>query len=120
MFGGKLVGNKKLQKYVCETLVKMPHDIIDFITENCWFMGSMDDAWAYTFTGNDLTNQHLIFLSDELFLQKPDQIYYSIAHEIGHVILGHKNSTFYKQSRKEIQRQEQEADEFAKEYVQLG
>ena len=28
-------------------------------------MGSMEDTWAFAFTGNDLKDQHLIFLSDE-------------------------------------------------------
>lgn len=117
LFEGKLVGRRLMQRYVCEVVSKMPESIVAFITENCWFMGSMEDAWAYAFTGNDLINQHLVFLSDELFLQSTGQIYYSIAHEIGHIVLGHRNSTVYKQSKEEIERQEEEADEFAKRYL---
>lgn len=46
---------------------------------------------------------------------------FTIAHEIGHVVLRHRNSigyepndsTAYKQSRGEVHKQEQEADKFA-------
>ena len=73
----------------------------------------MEDAWAFTFTGNDLKNKHLIFLSDELMFQDSRQIKHTIAHEIGHVILGHRNSVLEKQDKEEIKEQEKEADEFA-------
>lgn len=72
----------------------------------------MDDAWAYTFTGNDLKNQHLIFLSDDLLRETPEQIMHSIAHEIGHVVLKHRNSTTTSQSKQEIKKQEKEAEAF--------
>jgi Zn-dependent protease with chaperone function len=115
-FGGKLVGTKFMQKWVCETLTKMPEEIINYVTRTCWFFGSMDDAWAFTFTGNDLKDNHLIFLSDDLLNQHPRQIMYSIAHEIGHVVLKHRNSTLVKQSKKEVRLQEKEADEFARQF----
>lgn len=116
-FKGKLVGSFQMKTYVCESLAKMPEDIIEFITKDCWFIGSTEDAWAFTFTGNDLKDQHLIFLSDELLMQDDQQIHYSIAHEIGHVVLNHRNSILVKQSKKEIQKQEREADEFARKYI---
>lgn len=114
MFDGKLVGSFAMKTHVCETLSKMPDKITKHVTAMCWFFGSMDDAWAFAFTGNDLKDQHLIFLSDELFLQDDQQIHYTIAHEIGHVMLGHRNSTLVRQSKEEIKQQEKEADEFAK------
>src|SRR5690242_7561043 len=98
-FGGRLVGTQRMKIHVCETLAAMPEDIIDFVTQSCWFMGSMEDAWAFTFTGNELKNQHLIFLSDELLMQTDGQIHYSIAHEIGHVMLGHRNSVLVQQTK---------------------
>ncbi len=116
-FDGKLVGTKKMQHFVCSVLSHMPDKIINFITKNCWFITSMEDAWAFTFTGNDLKNQHLIFLSDELFKQHASQVRYSIAHEIGHVVLKHRNSTLVKQSKEEIDIQETEADIFAKQFT---
>lgn len=117
MFSGKLVGSKVMKQYVCETLSFMPEEIIDYITENVWFFASMEDAWAFTFTGNDLVNQHLIFLSDELLDQDIEQIRYTIAHEIGHVMLGHRNSVLKRQSKSEIAHQEREADSFARKYL---
>ncbi len=115
-FKGKLVGNNQMKKHVCETLIMMPQEIIDFINKNCWFFASMEDTYGFTFTGKDLANDHLIFLSDELLQQGKEQIHYTIAHEIGHVILGHKNSILRKQSQEEINQQEREADEFARQY----
>lgn len=116
-FGGKLVGSFAMKMHVCQTLSHMTPDIIDFVTQNCWFLGSMEDAWAFTFTGNDLKDQHLVFLSDELLMQDDQQIHWSIAHEIGHVMLGHRNSTLVKQTKREIEKQEHDADEFAKQYM---
>jgi len=117
MFGNKLVGTKPMKDYVCETLSAMPFEAIDYVTANCWFLASMEDAFAFTFTGNDLANKHLIFLSDELLSQSKDQIRYTVAHEIGHVMLGHRNSVFVEQNKREIMNQEREADSFARKYI---
>ena len=106
-----------MRRYVCQTLSLMPEDVIEFITENCWFMASMEDAYAFTFTGSDLRDKHLIFLSDDLLSQDENQIRYTISHEIGHVMLGHRNSVFTKQSKDEINLQEREADSFARRFV---
>lgn len=116
-FDGKLVGNKKMKTAVCETLSLMTDEIIQEITNNCWFFASMEDAWAFTFTGNDLKDKHLIFLSDELLFQSENQIRYTIAHEIGHVILGHRNSVIERQAKEEVKKQENQADNFAKKYL---
>lgn len=114
MFDGKLVGNKLMKNSVCQTLSEMSEQIIKFVTKNCWFISSMDDAYGFAFTGNDLKDQHMIFLSDELFGQDGNQIRYTIAHEIGHVVLKHRNSTLVRQTKEEIKRQEKEADEFVR------
>ncbi len=116
-FGGKLVGHKIMKQHVCEVVSLTEDKIISFITNNCWFFASFGDAWAYTLTGNDLKNQHLVILTDELFLQSPQQIHHTIAHEIGHVVLGHKNSIFEKQTKSEIRQQEKSADAFARKYI---
>lgn len=116
-FGGKLVGNKTMKINVCQILSRMPDKIVNFITKNCWFFASMEDAWAFTFTGNDLKDKHLIFLSDDLLYQDENQIQNTIAHEIGHVILGHRNSVLKKQTKEEIKKQEQEASIFAQKYI---
>lgn len=116
-FRGKLVGTDEMKQYVCKVVSLMEEEIINYVTSNCWFFGSMDDSLAFTFTGNDLKNKHLIFLSDELFMHDDSQIAYTIAHEIGHVILGHRNSVIEKQSKSEIYNQESEADKFARKYI---
>ncbi|MCL6096559.1 MAG: M48 family metalloprotease [Patescibacteria group bacterium] len=116
-FQGKLIGTSFMKRAVCETLTRMPQGIIDYITKNCWFFASMEDAWAFTFTGNDLKDQHLIFLSDDLLSQHPKQIEFSIAHEIGHVMLGHRNSILERQTKQEVRHQEKEADKFARQFI---
>lgn len=117
MFDGKLVGTPLMKVQICEVLVKMPPDIINYITQKCWFISSLQDAWAFAFTGNDLQDQHLIFLSDALLNQDISQIRFTIAHEIGHVILKHRNSVKLTQTQTEIKQQEKEADEFADNYI---
>ncbi len=115
--GGKLVGKPIVKTQVCEVIAFFPREIIDFLIEHVWFFSSPGDAWAYTFRGDDLKDKHMIFLSDELFEEEKDQIKYTIAHEIGHVVLGHKNSIGRKQTQSEIDKQEREADQFAKRYL---
>ena len=115
-FNGKLVGSKDMQRYVCEVVLWLPDELQDYITRNTWFLSSLEDAWAFTFTGNDLKDQHLVFLSDDLLSQHPQQITLSILHEIGHVVLEHRNSVLEKQSEEEIEKQEHEADTFVEKY----
>lgn len=117
-FSGKLVGNRQMKIAVCKVVSKFPQEIVDFVTKKCWFMASLDDAFGFTFTGNDLQDQHLIFLSDELFLENEAQIEHTIAHEIGHVILAHRNSTVTRQAKEEIKQQEAEADHFVRKYLE--
>jgi len=116
-FEGKLIGTRFMKRQVCEVLLLMPKKIINYVTSKCWFLASMDDAWAFAFTGNDLKDSHMIFLSDDLLSQDLGQIRYSIAHEIGHVVLGHRNSILAKQTKQEVKKQENEADKFAKQYL---
>lgn len=116
-FAGKLVGNSKMQKLVCETLLLFHQEIVDFVTENVWFISSFEDSWGFVFKGDDLKGKYLIFLSDELFLQSKSVQHYEIAHEIGHVILKHRNAILKPQTRDEIAKQEKEADDFARHYL---
>ncbi len=115
--GGKLVGRPQMKTYVCETILIFPPEIIEHITSHIWFLSSDEESWAYTFDGNDAKNKHFIFLSPELFEEDKSQIMYTISHEIGHVLLKHKNSIGRQQTQSEIKKQELEADEFARKYL---
>ena len=118
-FNGKLIGNVKMQKLVCEMLLVFPKDIIDFVTKSVWFVGSFDDSWGFVLRVDELgaKGKYLIFLSDELFEQDSYAQRYEIAHEIGHIILKHRNAILKPQTREEIAKQEKEAHEFALRYV---
>ncbi len=116
-FNGRLMGNLFMRKMVCQSVLPLPSEIIEQVTKNVWFISSSDDAWAFTFRGSDIKDQHLIVLSDELLKQDEEQITFTILHEIGHVMLGHKNSMGSQQTQSEIRHQELEADQFAKQYI---
>lgn len=116
-FGGKLHINGKLAAYVCQTITKLPGHYLRHITSDCWFLGSVEDAWAYTFRGDELEGKHLIILSDTLLDRPKEDIEWTIMHEVGHVLLGHQNSILVTQSKREVRKQEWEADEFARVYL---
>lgn len=116
-FSGRLMGNSYMKKIVCETLLCLPPELIRYITASIWFISSPEDAWAFTLKGSDIKGQYLIVLSDELLREDDRKIRYTILHEIGHAILRHKNSMGYLQEQTEIDQQEQEADQFAREYL---
>lgn len=116
-FSGKLIGNKYMKRMVCKAVLALPKTIQKKVTQTCWFVSSFDDAWAFAFTGNDLRNQHLIFLSDDLLSQPESQIIHTIIHEVGHVVLKHRNPVFERQTKHETEKQEREAEDFTKEYV---
>lgn len=118
LFGHKLQGSKFMKSMVIKTLQFFPEEIIEFITQKAWFVGSFEDGWAFTLRGDELKkDEYLIFLSDELLQEDEKQIVWTIAHEIGHVVLGHRNSIGKPQSKGEIKKQEKEADDFAKKYL---
>ena len=112
-FGGRLVGNTNTKNLVAAAVQKLPEDQAQYISHHVWILSSHPDSWAYAFHGDDLKNQHLIFLSDDLLTQSDRQITFTLLHEFGHILLGHKNSIDSKQSHHTISKQEQEADHFA-------
>ena len=116
-FKGRLVGTKIMQRHVASVLSSMDEKIIKYISTNCWFVSSMEDAWAFVLKGNELKDKYLIFIGEDLLKQSTEQIHYTIAHEIGHVVLRHRNSVFVNQTRSEIRKQEKAAHAFALKYV---
>jgi len=116
-FGHKLIGNSHMKKMVAKTLQFFPTEIILKVAKTTWFVSSFEDGWAFTLRGDELKKgEYLIFLTDELLREDEEQIEWTIAHEIGHTLLGHKNSIGKVQSKAEVKRQEKEADGFAKRY----
>ncbi len=116
-FGGKIVADDFAKNMIAQAIAKLPLDKIGYLTSNVWFFCSLPNTWAYAFHGNDLKDKHLIFLSNGLFNEPQNQIQYTILHEIGHILLNHKNSIGFKQTKKEIAIQEQQADQFAYKYL---
>ncbi len=103
---------------VCQTLLIFPSRIINYVTKHCWFVGSFEDGWGFTLRGKELgKDECLIFLSDELLGEDEEQIRYTIVHEIGHVVLGHRNSILEVQTKAEVRKQERQAHEFAEYFL---
>jgi len=113
-FGNKIIGDEKTRKIICEVVSLLPTETIDFVTKNVWFVNSFPDAWGFVFRGSDLKGKYLVFVSDEVFKQPKSDQYYEIAHEIGHILLKHRNSIGKPQTKAQIARQEREADGFAR------
>ncbi len=118
-FRNKLVGSKRMQRLVCETLLIFPLDIIAYVTKNVWFASSFEDAWGFVLKIDELKERgdYLIVLGEELFEQDSYAQRYEVAHEIGHVILKHRNAITQSQSAVGIDKQEKEAHEFALKYL---
>lgn len=117
--GHKLIGSSFMKKVVCRVVLLLPPDLINFVTKHVWFVSSFTDGWAFTLRASELgKGEYLIFLSDELIEAGEGDMRYTILHEIGHVVLGHRNSIGEVQSKSEVRTQEREADEFAKKLIQ--
>lgn len=107
-----------MQGIVARTLLVFPDDIIGLITKKCWIVSSFEDGWAFVLRGGEIRkNEFLIFLSDELLAEAEAEIRYTLVHEIGHVVLGHRNSIGEVQTKTEIRKQEKEAHAFARKYL---
>ncbi len=116
-FGHRLIGNKFMKRMVISTLLLFPKSIVNKVSKHCWIISSFEDGCAFVHRGKDIANKdYVIFLSDELLGSNEAQIRYTIAHEIGHVILGHRNSIGRLQTKKEIKIQEKEAHIFVKKH----
>jgi hypothetical protein len=115
--GDKLIGSSYMREMVCKTILHLPAEQIEQVCRKVWFISSPEDSWAFTFRGADIKDRHLVFLSEELFAQNTNQITYTILHELGHVILNHRNAIGVTQTQSEINRQEKEADDFSKKYI---
>lgn len=111
---GRLIGKLFMREMVCKTLLLLPSETIEYVCTRVWFISSPEDAWAFTFRGAEIKERSLIIFSEELFIQDKNQIRYTILHELGHVLLNHRNSIGYEQTETEISQQEDEADRFAK------
>lgn len=116
-FSGRLIGSEPMKKAICGAALALPPKLINYVVNNIWFISSPDDAWAFTFRGSDIKGQYLVFLSEELLKQPKNKVRFTILHEIGHVVLKHKNSMGFRQTYKEINKQEKEASRFAKTHL---
>lgn len=117
-FGYKLIGTKFMKKTVADAVLMLPGKIAYFVTKNMWFVSSFTDGYAFTLRRDDLKKgEYLVFISDELLIHPAWRIKFSVLHEVGHAYLGHKNSIGASQSKREVSKQEKEADEFAKSYM---
>lgn len=117
-FRYRLIGKPIIKRLIIKTLQVFPNEIADYISKHAWFISSFEDGWAFVLGAKDIKkDQSVIFLSDELLNESKEQIVYTIAHEIAHVMLGHSNSIGIVQTKMEIDIQEKAAHEFVEKYL---
>src|SRR3989338_11181625 len=119
-FNTRLVGDEETKKIICETLLVFPKEVIDFVVKNVWFVSAFDDAWSFTLDSEELCGRTIVFLSDDLLRHSKERVTYSVAHEIAHIMLGHKNPYNAKLPQTTEKKFETGADEFAKYYLDLS
>lgn len=118
-FGNKIIGSQKVQNLVCSVVGLLPSEKADFVTKNVWFVNSFSDASSFVLRGDELAGKYLVFLSDEVFKQPKSDQYYEVAHEIGHILLNHRNSIGISQTSVEIEKQERQAEQFAYKLLKM-
>jgi hypothetical protein len=117
-FGHRLIGSEYMKKVVYRTVALLPDKMAGFVAGHCWVIGSFEDGWAFTLKGNEIgKGEYLIFLSDELLAAGERQMRDTLIHEIGHVVLGHRNSIGEVQTKAEVRKQEKEAEAFTRRYI---
>lgn len=118
-FGNKIIGSRGMRNLILEVVSVLPDNLAYFVAENVWFVNSFEDAWGFVIRGDEIKDKFLVFLADRLFRQPKADQEYEIAHEIGHIVLKHRNAISAPQSKAEIARQEREADAFARRYLKI-
>ncbi len=116
--GHRLIGSGYMKRMVVKAIQKLPLKIQTTVTSKCWFIASFTDGWAFALRWDEIKKgEYLIYLSDELLNASEEETIRTIIHEIGHVVLGHRNSIGKVQPKSEVRRQEKEADEFTGNYI---
>lgn len=59
-FKYRLIGTKYMKKMVISTLSVFPDEIIDKVSECCWFISSFEDGWAFVLRGKDIKKERRV------------------------------------------------------------
>jgi|SRR5579872_4722347 len=113
----QILGGKLAQLKIDKVLSILPQDVAEYTKNNITFIASFKNAWAYTLQATDLSGKYIIVVSDELLEQDMRSFAYTITHEIGHAISGHRNAIRNAQTKTEIKNQEKEAHNFARKVI---
>jgi len=91
---------------------------MEWTTDNLLFVSSGEELWAFSMPIEDFEDKKgFIFLSEILMDAAEEKQDFMIAHEIAHFRLNHKSPTLGRLSREETGKQEQEADNLAREWL---
>ncbi len=102
-----------------EALSKLPKEIVDWAIKYTIFVSSSGEYLAFWGPLKDLKDKRgFIFLSQYLKHEDEETCSFVIAQEIAHAKLDHKSPLFTKMLREEERRQEQEAEELAKKWLE--
>lgn len=103
-----MIENLDIYQRLLETIAKLPHEIIDFVTESVFFM----DGSSQWLPLNTLRKyKGIVILDNNLHKSSTEEQEFTIAHEIAHAKLKHHLSSYPEEG------QEKEADNLAKKWL---
>lgn len=101
---------KEFQEY--QNLIKYPIDLNFLCDKNGWLIDSYSTKNNFTFPQNgfSLYKKNTYFIFYNTYMNCKGRIRFTIAHEIGHIVLNHHFLSDYEENKDEIEKQ---ADYFA-------
>ncbi len=103
---------------ISKTLTKLPKEIVDWTIKNTLFVSSSSEYLAFWGRLDDWKDKKgFIFLSQYLKHEEEETFSLIIAQEIAHAKLDHKSPLFTKMTRETERKQEQQAEELAKKWL---
>lgn len=119
MFGGINHLSKEFRMILARAVSKIPQETSEWAAENLLFVSSTWTDYAFSLMKKDWAHKSgFVFLCENLKEEEKDTQLFSIAHEIAHHKLKHKNPIFGRLTIEETRNQEREANKMAEKWIQ--
>jgi Zn-dependent peptidase ImmA (M78 family) len=119
-FAGVHPVSDQFKLILAKSLAKLPRNIVDWTTENLFFVSTSDKEYAFSLSKKEWRHKRgFVFLSDLLKDLDEGKQAFIIAHEVAHHKLEHKSPVFNKLTERKVAKQEWEADTLANEWLCL-
>lgn len=123
LFGGANSVSEEFRIILAQSLSRLPKEIVDWTVANVNFISSSEEFYALAFPKKQLRSipfKGFVFLSEDLKKASKEKQITTIAHEIAHMRLNHKSFLWSNITEEENEKQEIEADEQAKRWLNIG